>query len=116
MAFSESELSQHLETIETEFWAKRRPPLELRDKIREGQQISDQSIEFFFSRPAFQRPGEFIENSIAKVRYVRTRDVWEIYWQRADLKYHRYAPSPEAATLAKALAIINEDSHGCFFG
>ncbi len=116
MAFSESELSQHLETLEREFWTKRRPPLELRDKIREGQRISGQSILLFYERPAFRRPKEFIESSIAKIRYNRTRNVWQIYWQRADLKYHSYKPHPEAATLSDALAVINADPHGCFFG
>ena len=116
MAFSKSELSQYLETLEHELWTKRRPPLELRDKIREGQRISGHSIFLFYQRPAFQRPGEFAESSIAKIRYNRTRNVWQIYWQRADLKYHRYDPHPEAATLSEALAAIDADPHGCFFG
>lgn len=116
MAFNEQEISQHLETIENEFWVKHRPPINLRDKIREGQRISGQSIELFFERPAFQRPGKFIEESVAKICYVRSRDVWELYWQRADLKFHRYDPQPEVASLSRALAVIGEDSNCCFFG
>jgi len=116
MAFTEQQISQYLETIENEFWAKRRPPLDLRDKIREGQRISGQSIELFFERPAFERPGKFIEESVAKICYVRTREVWEIYWQRADLKFHHYEPRPEVASLSEALAVIDEDAYCCFFG
>ncbi len=116
MAFTESEISRHLDKIEIEFWAKRRPPLELRDRVREGQRILGQSIELFFVYPAFQRPGEFIEESIAKLRYVRTRNVWELFWKRADLRFHRYELHPESTTLPEALAVIDEDAHGCFFG
>lgn len=116
MPFTEDEIAQHLETLETEFWIHRRPPLHLRDKIREGQRIEKQDIILYFQRPAFQRPGEWIEESIAKIRYVRTQDVWKLYWQRADMNWHRYEPCPEAAALSEALAVINEDAYCCFFG
>ena len=116
MAFTETETEAILRQIEEEFWTHRRPPLELRDKVREGQRIDGQSIELFLNRPAFRRPGEWIEESITKLRYVRTRDVWEIYWQRADLKWHRYQPCPETESLSEALTEIHQDGHACFFG
>jgi len=47
---------------------------------------------------------------------MRARKIWKIYWKRADLKWHRYDPHPEAATLAEALHIIDEDACCCFFG
>lgn len=116
MSFTDEEIERYLDTIETEFWAYRRPPLNLRDKIREGQKISGQSIELFFARPAFQRPGEWNEDQFAKVKYSRARDVWTLYWHRADLKWHVFKPYPEAATLSEALAEIHCDPHCCFFG
>lgn len=116
MAFTKEEVANHLETLEKEFWSKRRPPVEIRNEIREGQVFEEQSIVLFFERSAFQRPGEFIEESIAKITYVRTRDVWELYWERADMKFHRYEPCPETGSLSEALAVIHEDAHCCFFG
>ncbi len=116
MAFTEAELTEHLNVLETVFWSRRRPPLHLRDRIREGQRITEQVIELFFLRPAFERPGELIEESIAKVQYVRTQDVWRIFWKRADGKWHAYKPHPEALTLKDALLVIAEDAHACFFG
>ena len=116
MAFSENETEAILGQLEEGFWAHCRPPLHLRDKVREGQRIDGQSIELFLVRPAFRRPGEEIEEAIAKIRYVRSRDAWAIYWQRADLKWHLYEPCPETETLSAALAKIREDEHACFFG
>jgi len=116
MAFTEIEIAQHLKVLETSFWSKRRPPLHLRDKVREGQRMEDQAIELFFVRPAFMRPGEFIEEAIAKLRYLRNRDVWKIYWMRADGKWHGYPPDPEAKSLEAALSVIDKDANGCFFG
>ncbi len=116
MPFTDAEIAEHTALIETSLWSRRRPPLHLRDQIREGQRLDGLSIELFYARPAFQRPGHFIEDAIAKLQWVRSRKVWKLYWQRADLKWHGYEPHPEAPTLADALRIINEDAHGCFFG
>ena len=116
MAFNEPEKDACLETLENEFWFHRRPPLDLREQIREGQRISGQSIELFFLRPAFNNPEEWIEDPITKITYVRSRDHWRIYWMRADLKWHRYPPDPEAKTLSAALRIIRKDECACFFG
>ena len=116
MAFTESESAEHTMTIEKHFWSKRRPPLELRDKIREGQRFTDQTLDLFYVRPHWQHPGETIDSPVARIRYVRSRKLWQLYWMRADLKWHRYAPQPVAANLEQALQIIDEDANGCFFG
>jgi hypothetical protein len=116
MAFTEFEIAEHLKLLEDSFWSRRRPPLHVRDQMRDGQRFTDQAIELFFVRPAFERPGQYIEESIAKVQFVRTQSAWRIFWKRADGKWHGYKPCPEAPTLAAALRVINEDAHACFFG
>ncbi len=116
MPFTESEIADHTELIENKSWSRRRPPLELRDRIREGQRIDGLAIELFFVRPAFRDPDETIEDPIAKLQHVRRRDVWRIYWMRGDLKWHRYPPCPQVTSLEEALRIIDEDAHGCLFG
>jgi len=87
MAFSDSEIAEYSDTLERCFWSHHRPPLHLRDKIREGHRLSNQSIELFFVRPAFRRPGEEIEEPIAKLSFVRSRNQWQIYWRRANGKW-----------------------------
>ena len=116
MAFTEIEIAEHTLTVEKHFWVHRRPPLHLRDEVREGQRFTDQAIELFIVRPAFNRPGEHTEESIAKVQYVRSKNVWHLFWKRADGNWHRYPPYPEAESLALALGIIREDTNACFFG
>ena len=116
MPFTEFEIAEHADLIEKLFWSRRRPPLHLREKIREGQRLNGLHIELFFARPSFFRPGEIIEEDIARIQWVRARKIWKIYWKRADLKWHRYDPHPEAANLAEALRIIDEDACCCFFG
>jgi hypothetical protein len=88
----------------------------LRDKVREGQRFTDRSIELFIVRPVFNRPGEFTEESIAKLQHMPRLEVWRIFWKRADGNWHRYQPCPEVTSLTEALRVIDEDAHSCFFG
>ncbi len=116
MPFTETEIAEHTALIEERFWSRCRPPLRLRDQIREGQRFSNLAVELFFVRPAFERKGEFIEESIVKLRYVRKHKIWRIYWKRADLKWHSYQPCPEVGSLGEALGVVDADAYCCFFG
>lgn len=116
MAFTDDEISAHVTLIENALWSRRRPDPSMRDRIREGQRLSGYTIELFYVRPAYLRPGEFTESEIAKLQFVRSRGVWKIFWKRADLKWHGYQPCPEVPTLAAALRVIDEDGYCCFFG
>ena len=116
MAFTDSEIAEHMKVIEDSFWSRRRPPLHLRDRIREGQRFTAHAIELFHVRPACKRPGEFQESSIRKVQYVRSQGVWRIFWMRSDCKWHGYEPCPEVKSLDHALRVMDEDAHCCFFG
>jgi hypothetical protein len=63
-----------------------------------------------------QRPAEKIEQPVAKATYVRSRGVWKVYWQRADLRWHAYPPAPEVESLEDFLNLVHKDDHACFFG
>ena len=116
MAFNNVEIARYAGLIEKLIWAKRRPPLHLRDKVREGQRIEGHEIELFLVRPMFSDPTREIEESIAKARYVKSRDVWRVFWKRADMKWHRYLPRPEVKSLESFLKLVDEDANGCFWG
>ena len=116
MAFTESEIAEYLQVLEDKFWSLRRPALQQRHRIREGQRFTDQAIELFLVRPVYDRPSEQVEESLAKIRFVRTTKVWRLFWKRADGKRHSYPPHPQTGSLAEAIAIILKDPHGCFFG
>lgn len=116
MAFTETETTTHLETLERVFWSRRRPPPDLRDEVREGQRITGQSIELFLIRPSFSNPEVKVEEPIAKLKYLRKSDEWQIFWQRGNGKWTRYDETPKLTTLEHALRIVDEDPHYCFFG
>jgi hypothetical protein len=96
--------------------ASRRPPLQLRKEVDVDFRLSGHSIEIFEVRPVWQRVGETHEIPVAKATFVRTRGVWQIYWQRRDLKWHSYEPFPSARTIEEVVAEIDADPCGCFWG
>ena len=59
---------------------------------------------------------EKMENEVAKATFVRTRGAWRVFWQRADLKWHRYDPAAQVPTIEEVLRIVDEDQYCCFFG
>lgn len=116
MAFTDDEIARYLGEIEKHFWSKRRPPLEIRDKVREGQRVEGQSVELFLVRPRWNNPSQQVEEPIAKATWVRSRKRWKVYWQRADLKWHLYDEQREVSSLRAFLELVDEDKFGCFWG
>lgn len=98
------------------FLDKHRPQEEMRDKLDFGYSIENQSVVIFEIRPHWQRKGEKIECPIAKATWVNTQQVWKIFWMRADMKWHSYKPSAKVKKLGEFLAVVDEDSYGCFWG
>lgn len=115
MAFTEFEKKKY-EMIVSEFIKKRRPPLHVRDKVDLNFRIEEQSVEIFEIRPMWQNPEKKIESAIAKATFVRTQKLWNVYWQRADLKWHSYEPEPEVKELEDFIYLVETDEYACFWG
>ena len=115
MAISEFEITKCEKELE-KFMSQRRPPAYMRDKVDLGYRIINQSIELFEIRPQWRNPSVKQEHAIAKATYTKSGKCWKIYWQRADLKWHRYDPVPTVNILEDFLQTVTEDKHACFFG
>ena len=98
------------------FVAKRRPPADLRDQVDLSFRFDGRSVEIFEIRQRWDDPDQKVEEAIAKARYLKSRGTWLVFWQRADLKWHKYGPVPEVKTIEAFLRLVDEDKHACFFG
>jgi hypothetical protein len=98
------------------FIDRRRPPIHIRDKVDLSFRFDGRYVEIFEIRPNWQNPSETHEEAVARARYLKSRDEWLVYWQRADMKWHKYAPAPEVTTIHDFLELVDEDAFGCFFG
>jgi len=115
MAFSEFEIKKCEKAISL-FMEKNLPPLHVRKELDLGSRIKGQSVEIFEIRPRWNDPKEIVEHPVAKATYVKTKKVWKIYWQRADLKWHGYEPYSEAKSIEEFLKVVESDNNACFFG
>jgi hypothetical protein len=116
MAISEFE-AKRCEQIVQRYLDRRRPPPHIRSEVDLGCRVIEQSVEMFEIRQVWRgEPGEKMELPFAKATYVKSKAVWKIYWQRADLKWHRYEPNSEVKKLESFLAVVEKDEYGCFYG
>ena len=115
MVLSEFEFKK-VEKAVSRFIEKRRPPPHIRPELDLGFRLSGQVVEIFEIRPIRNNLEEKMEHSIAKATYVKTRAVWKVYWMRADLKWHSYAPVPTVDDIEKFSELVENDKHACFFG
>ena len=115
MTISEFEIKRY-EKIVGQYIEKHRPPAHLRNKVDLAFRIEGQSVIIFEIREKWDQPSKKIESLIAKATFVKNKKLWKIYWQRADLKWHRYEPKPEVITIEEFLHVVEEDEYGCFWG
>jgi hypothetical protein len=115
MAFTEFESEANAKAV-AQFVAKRRPPEHIRGRLDLGIEEKAQAFEVFSLVPHYQKKNTTMRNNVARVRFVRSRDEWHLYCQRADLRWHLYEPDPVHSTLHHALRVIDEDKYCCFFG
>ena len=98
-------------------WCVARVPPELKSQIDHDYEIDGQAVTLFEVRPMWRgTPGELTRNPFVRFRQAKTTGIWKIYWRRQTGKWELYAPAPTAKNLTVALAIIEADHHGCFFG
>jgi hypothetical protein len=115
MSLPEFEIKK-IERAMSVFMQKRRPPISIRSKLDLGYRIAGQSVTLFEIRPQWNDLSLFRESPVAKAVYVRKKNIWKIYWMRADLKWHGYYPVPEVASIDEFLDVVDEDEDACFWG
>ncbi|TMH65866.1 MAG: DUF3024 domain-containing protein [Betaproteobacteria bacterium] len=115
MAFNDIE-RKRIERDLANFMERRRPPPHIRPELDFGYRISGHSIEIFEIRPDWQNPKEKMEHPVAKTTFVRTQNLWRVFWMRRDLKWHGYEPAPEVRSLHAFLEVVGRDEYCCFFG
>ncbi|MDO8367574.1 MAG: DUF3024 domain-containing protein, partial [Saprospiraceae bacterium] len=93
-----------------------RPPEDIRSKLDIGYVYDGKVVEFYEIRPDWMDASIIRNNPFAKIRYVKSKNVWNLYWKRANGKWEVYEPFPHASNLQSLLDCIEQDKHGCFYG
>jgi hypothetical protein len=85
-------------------------------KLRVGYRIERGAVVLFESRPSFSKPKEWQEEVVAKFKFNKTRETWQLCCMFRDLKWHAYQPLPESPDIARLVAEVRTDPTGIFWG
>jgi len=94
----------------------KRPPVELREQVDLGYSFKNNEVLLFQIRPQWDDQSKKNEYPFARCKYVKTQQIWKIYWMRASGKWELYEPNPKVADIESFIKIIESDEHGCFWG
>jgi hypothetical protein len=104
-----------IEVMES-FLERKRPPEHIRPKLDSGYTIEGQSIIIHEIRPFWNDSSKTIYPERAKATFVKAKNLWKVFWLRADLKWYAYDPTPTVKTLREFVKLVEDDKHGCFWG
>ena len=107
---------KRIEKVVGAFVQKRRPAPHIRPELDIGFRVACQSVEIFEIRPRWREPNVKTQRPVAKATFVRSQALWKIFWMRADLRWHGYAPLPVVPSIERFLAAVDKDEYACFWG
>lgn len=112
------DITKSMDIIETmeNYIAKVRPEPEIRNQLDLNYEIKNQSVILNEIRPLWNNPNVILTLGYAKATFVKNKNVWKIFWKRADSKWHGYKAVPVVAELEDFLQLVDEDKYGCFKG
>lgn len=114
MAFSEIELKR-IDGVLAPFCA-RRSPVHARHQVRTEYRVKGAEVLMVEVRTVWNDPTRWMDHAFAKLKFIQSSGEWQLFWQRASLKWQSYEPKPAARDLAALVAEVDRDPHGCFFG
>ena len=78
--------------------------------------VVQHDVIIYEERSAWDQPDEIIETPAAKFRFNKSKNVWRLFWMRADLKWHSYQSLSSSVSLRKLVNEVEADPYGCFWG
>ena len=115
MRIMEKQEKQKISEIVGNFCDTRIPP-HARDQIKMFYRINGNSIVIFESRPYWQDKSIWTEMPIAKIRFLPDKNVWQLFWQKANGRWLKYPDFPPTKNLHDIISEIDSDPYHVFWG
>jgi Protein of unknown function (DUF3024) len=103
----EESIKSNLESI--------RPPEHIRDQLDIGYTFVNNVLILSEIRPSFMDKDKIMNIEFAKAKYFKSKEIWQIYWKRANGNWDLYQ-IPEVSNVDAFFKIVKEDKLNCFFG
>jgi len=115
MVFNDLELKRIDQTVGKLCRRVSRP--EHADQLRFVYEVDGHAVTIWEECPPWDgSPGDWTHMGVARFRYFRSRDEWQLHWMRRDLKWHVFDEVAPTRNLARLVKVVDENWHGCFFG
>lgn len=98
-----------------EFIQKIRPPEELRAKLDIAYVQDNRNIFIVEIRPKWNEPEIILRYPVAKIRHVKSQDVFKLYYMRANGKWVPFPLQHESSDLTTLLEYVEDDPICCFW-
>lgn len=115
MALTKEQITE-IEQAAAKYMYYHRPPSEIRGQLDLAYRIDGQDVYMFEIRPQWDKPEVQTETAVAKTTYIKSKNLWKIYWMRSNLKWYHYEPVPFVKTISAFFDLVAEDELSCFFG
>jgi Protein of unknown function (DUF3024) len=112
MALNDIERKRVERTVDA-YIQKRRPAPHIRPELDIGFRIKGQSVEIFAIRPRWREPGVKMEHPVAKATYVRSRDLWKIFWLEPGEEHCRFLETDSLPGSPPRPSSNTESRHSC---
>lgn len=93
-------------------------PSTVRDEVRIELDEDPRSLTILECRPPRRKElgPEWTRFPIARLRYTKSRRVWELFWRDKNLKFHLFDLAKPSGNIETLLAEIDSDPTGIFWG
>ncbi len=108
--------TKELVKVRLDQFCDQRVPKQYRNELRLTYKFRGDTVTLFEERPAFRKPEEWVQITVAQFRYDGERNEWTLYWADRNNRWHLYdvlAPNADFDVLLKE---VNQDPTGIFWG
>jgi hypothetical protein len=99
-------------------WCRDRVPERARHQVRVECEVSGRDVTIVERRPPWAQDadGDWMRSPVARLRYLKSRSVWQLYWPDRNARWHEYSDLPFAHDVEELLTEVDRDPMAIFWG
>lgn len=99
-------------------WCAKRVPEEALHQVRVECEVAERYLTIVERRAPWRKEfgPQWSSFPIARLRYIKKHQNWQLYWRDRNLRFHRYDRIQSPADITTLLAELDQDPTGIFWG
>ena len=107
-----------LDVARVQRWCRDRVPAGVRHQLTVESEVAGRDVTILECRLPWdpEAGAAWTRSPVARLRYLKSRGVWRLYWRDRDESWHEYPDLPWARDVDDLLAEIESDPTAIFWG